>query len=85
MSKNTTTNNMRQTDRMKTTVRLGPKATKVLDKLFVELGISKNAFFVMAILREALRFAQASNSKTALNTLEREFQKELQEARAALD
>ena len=73
-----------QNDREKTTVRMSSHLAHTVDQLLVDTGVSKNAFFVMAIAKQAVTLATVTEGKALLQKIEREFQKEMKEARAAL-
>ena len=73
-------------DRVKTDIRIGPAFSKHLEKLLVDTGLSKNAFFVMAGCLYAVRVAgyKRAGTKKLLDTLEKEFGRTLAEVRREL-
>ena len=69
----------------KTTIRMGPRAQKVIDKVLVDTGLSRNGFCVHAILIAATNVAGLGKQPASvLDVLEAEFAREMAAARAAL-
>jgi hypothetical protein len=76
---------LRQDVALKTTIRFGRKAQRAIDRLLVDAGVSRNSFFVLSILTKGVQLAKTMKApKAVLDVLEREFNKELKEARAEL-
>ena len=69
--------------RERTSIRFGPAAAAAVDKIVVEMGLSKNAFFVMSVLLQAVKLAAPMNDNAELlKALEDEFKREPKRARA---
>jgi len=76
---------LRQDVALKTTIRFGRRAQATLDRLLIDAGVSRNAFFVLAILTKGVLLARAVKApRSVLDALEKEFNRELSEARAGL-
>lgn len=83
--KSATPKGVRQEVSLKTTLRMGKRTQGVLDALLVDSGVSRNSFFVLAILTKGVQLARAVKApRSVLDALEREFNCELKEARAEL-